>query len=79
MSAKEEQKAKETLVADQLADFRKRVVRGEDVSDDELRDAIHKLQTFRSTTAKAAGAKATKSATKKMTKDEAKDLLGDLL
>jgi isochorismate hydrolase len=66
-------------VIKQLADFRQRVVNGETVSDEELRDAIEKLKTFRDKTATPIKATAQKKAAKSTTKKEVADFFGDLL
>lgn len=67
----------------QLSDFRQKVMRGEEVTDEELRDSIQRLQTFRDKTAKPVKEKAAKAAgsavKKTMTKTKANDLLSDLL
>lgn len=67
----------------ELSDFRQRVMRGEEITDEELKESIIKLQTFRDKTAKPIKAKAEKKAVstvkKSMTKEKANDLLGDLL
>ena len=70
----------------QLQDLRRRVVRGEEVSDDELRRGIAALQAYRTgahttleSAAKKAGTKAKAKTTKAQAKQDAKNLLGDLL
>lgn len=67
----------------QVKDLRRRVVRGEDVSDEELKEAILALQSFRNKVEPKATekstAKATKAATPKVTSQDATDLLSDLL
>lgn len=67
----------------EVKDLRRRVVRGEDVSDEELKDAILKLQSFRNKVEPKATekstAKATKAAAPKVTSQDATDLLSDLL
>lgn len=66
----------------ELQDFRKRIMNNEEVSDEEFKAAVLKLQTFRDTTAKPVKAAAVKKATtasKKTNKAAAMDLLGDLL
>ncbi len=70
----------------QLQDLRRRVVRGEEVSDDELRKGIKALQAYRNgshTTLEAAakkkGTAAKAKATKAQAKADAKNLLGGLL
>jgi len=76
-------KEPEAQVIDKLTDFRIRVNRGEDIPDEELKEAINLLQSFRDKTAKVAKPKSDKVATaataKKITKKAAQDLLGDLL
>jgi len=66
-----------------LSDFRQRVMKGEEVSDEELKESIEMLQKFRDKTAKPikeAKEKSAGAAVKKtMTKAKAADLLGDLL
>lgn len=70
-------------VKDKINDLRRRVVRGDEVSDQELSEGIVMLQRFRTKQAapkkaapkKAAGKKSTKAADKA----KAQDLLGDLL
>jgi hypothetical protein len=70
------------LIAE-LSDFRQRVMRGEEVTDEELKESIQKLQTFRDKTAKPIKEKAEKKAAstvkKSMTKQKANDMLADLL
>lgn len=67
----------------QVKDLRRRVVRGDDVSDAELKDAILALQTFRNKVEPAAKAKSTAAAKSKaepkVTSQDAADLLSDLL
>lgn len=77
--AKAESFAKQEDIVELLADFRKRVVKGEEVTDEELKDSIERLRRLRDKTAPVAKAKATKKAVKSMTASEAQDLLGDLL
>jgi benzoyl-CoA reductase/2-hydroxyglutaryl-CoA dehydratase subunit BcrC/BadD/HgdB len=77
--AKDEAFAKQADIVELLADFRKRVVKGEEVTDEELRDSIERLRRLRDKTAPVAKAKAVKKAVKSMTADQASDLLGDLL
>lgn len=78
-----EQSESEIDVINKLTDFRLRVCRGEEVQDEEMKDAVQLLQTFRDKTAKVAKPKSDKAATAKVkkttTKQAAKDLLGDLL
>lgn len=69
-----------------LQDFRKRIARGEEVTDEELRGAVRSLHAFRATAhttlESASKKKATKAAstkTKAQKQDEAKTALGDLL
>ncbi len=66
-------------LANELADFRKRIVNGETVTDEELAQAINKLRTFRDKTAAPVKAAAVKKATAKVTKKDANDFFGDLL
>lgn len=66
-------------LATQLADFRKKVVNGETVSDEELHDAINKLRTFRDKTAMPVKEAAAKKATKRVAKKDVDDFFGDLL
>lgn len=67
----------------ELSDFRQRVMKGEEITDEELKASIQKLQTFRDKTAKPIKEKAEKKAAstvkKSMTKEKANDILGDLL
>lgn len=70
--------AKMELVG-KLRDFRRRIVAGEDVADEELRDAIKALRELRDTTSKAAKKPAAKKAASKITHADATDLLKDLL
>lgn len=77
--AKAEAFAKQEDLVELLADFRKRVVKGEEVTDEELKDSIERLRRLRDKTAPVAKAKAAKKAVKTMTASEAQDLLGDLL
>jgi L-fucose mutarotase/ribose pyranase (RbsD/FucU family) len=67
----------------QVKDLRRRVVRGDDVSDSELKEAILALQSFRNKVEPAAKASSTaKAKTKaepKVTSQDAADLLSDLL
>lgn len=73
----------EIQIIDKLTDFRLRVHRGEDIPDEEQREAIALLQSFRDKTAKVAKPKSDKVAKAKtekaMTKKASMDLLGDLL
>lgn len=67
-----------------INDFRKRIAKGEDVSDEELKVAIKRLHDFRnqaeaSSNTKSKTTAAKKAATPKLTKAEAKGLLEDLL
>ena len=71
---------KEHDLAVELADFRKRIVNGETVTDEELAQAISKLRTFRDKTAAPIKEVAQKKAVKKVTtKKEVDDFFGDLL
>lgn len=70
---------KELDIATKLADFRKKVIKGEEVSDEELRDAINDLRTFRDKTAMPVKEAAAKKAVKKTSKQEANDFFKDLL
>lgn len=75
MSDKDDLKAR-------INEFRRRVVAGENVPDEELKQAIHDLQRFRSNAAEKATAapKTPKGkSTKAADKQKAIDLLGDLL
>lgn len=70
----------------QLQDYRRKITRGEEVTDDELRDGIAKLQAYRNgahttleAAAKKAGTKKVKKATKAESAQKAKNLLGGLL
>lgn len=69
-----------------LQDFRRKITRGEDVTDAELRQGIKDLQVYRTgaqTTLESAatkkGTKAKATGIKKQAKQDAKNLLGDLL
>lgn len=66
------------LVKD-LADFRRRILKGEEVTDEELRDSIKRLRMLRDKTAKPLKAKSDKKAATKLSATEAQGLLGDLL
>lgn len=74
-----EKTQQEHELANQLADFRRKVVNGETVSDEELRDAINKLRTFRDKTAMPVKEAAAKKAVKKVAKKDVDDFFGDLL
>jgi hypothetical protein len=67
------------VLVEQLRDYRRRIAKGEEVSDDEIKDGIAKLRQLRDTTAPKAKAAATKKASKKVTTVDAENLLGDLL
>lgn len=67
------------VLVEQLRDFRRKVVKGEPVHDDELKDAIARLRRLRDTTSSVAKKSATKKAVKKITQADAEDLLKDLL
>jgi benzoyl-CoA reductase/2-hydroxyglutaryl-CoA dehydratase subunit BcrC/BadD/HgdB len=69
---------KETLV-EQLRDYRRRIVNGGEVTDEELRDSIAKLRQLRDSTSSVAKTAATRKAVKKVTTADAEDLLKDLL
>ena len=66
-------------IIEKLRDYRQRNVRGEEISDEELKESIALLRQLRDTTAPKAKAAATKKATKKITHADATDLLKDLL
>lgn len=66
-------------LANQLADFRKKVVNGEEVTDEELAAAINKLRTFRDKTAMPVKEAAAKKATKRVAKKDVDDFFGGLL
>lgn len=78
--------SEQTGFVDPLAavkDLRRRVVKGEDVSDSELKEAIMSLQSFRNKVEPAAKASSTAAAKKKaepkVSSQDAADLLSDLL
>lgn len=70
----------ETVVlVEQLADFRKRVVAGEEVTDEELRDSIARLRRLRDKTKAPVRKAAAKKAASKVTRVDAESILKDLL
>lgn len=67
-------------LAAELADFRKKVVAGQPVTDQELQVAIQKLRTFRDRTAMPIKeAAATKAVKKRSTKKDVDEFFGGLL
>ena len=66
-------------IVEKLRDFRRRIVKGETVSDDELKESIKLLRELRDTTSKEAKKPAVKKAASKVTQADAIDLLQDLL
>ena len=68
-----------------MKDYRKRIVAGEDLSDEELKEGIAALHAFRTQQAGVSKDKpkkeaaAPKASASKVTKKAAEDLLGDLL
>jgi len=67
---------------DLINDLRRRIVKGETVSDEELREAIAALHQFRDATVPAVAKKKVDKASKKsakMSKAESLDFLKDLL
>ncbi|QGH73603.1 MAG: hypothetical protein [Siphoviridae sp. ct7UA22] len=73
-----EKTQQELDVVTELADFRRRVLAGEDIPDEELQKAIEKLRTFREKTAEPIKKVAVKKAATKTTKKEALDFFKDL-
>lgn len=66
-------------IVEKLRDFRRRIVKGETVSDDELKESIKLLRELRDTTSKEAKKPAAKKAASKVTQADAINLLQDLL
>lgn len=78
-----EKSESEIEVMTKLSDMRKRVMEGQDISDEELKQSIALLQSFRDKTAKPIKEKKEKAvktkAASRTTQAEARNLLSDLL
>lgn len=78
-TSNEETEGEKVVLLEQLSDFRKRVAAGEELSSEELRDSVSRLQKLRDKTSASVKKSSTKKAASKITRTDAEDLLGDLL